>query len=545
MHNPRILILNCYSDNHRSARGTPWIMPQSIAPAVLAGMLDPARVDIRLACEFRNGPFEDLGALQWAELLVLTGLNPAFDRMKQVTAYARTVNPGIVVAMGGPLARMLPNLSRRYFDYVCGDDVEQVVTVVDAVFGPGHAAEIPIPRHDLFPGSRIIGYAEASRNCNFRCSFCAMTAEDREFITYDLDDVRRQIEALGYRQCVMFLDQNFFGGPRAHFKARMALLKELYEQGKFGGWAALVTADFFTNASNLSLARASGCIGFFSGVESFSRAQISAFNKKQNLVLPQEEIIRSCLEAGLVFHYGLIFDLVEQRIDDLLAETDFIVANPRITLPSFLGFAIPLLGTPLFDRRLREGQFLPNVRLRDMDGRSLVCHPEDSLEKAIAFAARMDKGLISKRKLAAHAWQFFRRYRTTLSKWGLVSGLGNAWAMSYPRFGSNGRDGIRPGGDGCRSYLASSEPLGSLYRPRIRIAEAYRGHFEPLYVTDPDGQLHHELIDDAASLLPHSRPATRAEATTIPPYNAIAMLEHAQLPGLSEDRKRACQETTG
>jgi hypothetical protein len=94
MPNPRILILNCYSDNHRSARGTPWIMPQSIAPAMLAGMLDPARVDIRLACEFRSGPFEDLGALQWAELLVLTGLNPAFDRMKQVTAYAQNGQSG-------------------------------------------------------------------------------------------------------------------------------------------------------------------------------------------------------------------------------------------------------------------------------------------------------------------------------------------------------------------------------------------------------------------------------------------------------------------
>lgn len=502
MPHPRILILNCYSDNHRSARGNPWIVPQSIAPAVLAGMLDPARVDIRLACEFRNGPFEDLGALQWADLLVLTGLNPAFDRMKQVTAHARAVNPGIVVAMGGPLARMLPNLSRRYFDYVCGGDVEQMVSVVDTVFGPGHAADVPIPRHDLLPGSRIIGYAEASRNCNFRCGFCAMTAEGRHFMAYDLDHVRRQIEALGYRQCVMFLDQNFFAGPRAYFKARMALLKELFEQQRFGGWAALVTADFFTDADNVSLARESGCIGFFSGVESFSRAQVTAFNKKQNLVLPQEETIRSCLEAGLIFHYGLIFDLVDRRIDELLAETEFIVANPRITLPSFLSFVIPMLGTPLFGSRLRAGLFLPNVRLRDMDGRSLVCHPVDPTEKAIAFAARMDKGLIAKPKLAMHAWRFFRRYRSTLSNWGLLSGLANAWAMSYPRFGSNGRDGIRPGRDGCRSYHAGSEPLGSLYRPRIKIPERYRGYFEPLYVTDPDGKLHDDLIGDAASLLP-------------------------------------------
>lgn len=519
MPKPRILIVNCYSDNHRGARGNPWIVPQSIAPAVLAGMLDPPRVDIRLACEFRDGPFEDFGALQWADLLVLTGLNPAFDRMKQVTAYARAVNPGIAVAMGGPLARMLPNLSRRYFDFVCGDDVEQLVSVVDDVFGPGHAAEAPVPRHDLSPQSSIIGYAEASRNCNFRCSFCAMTAEDRKFMTYDLEHVRRQIEALGYRQCVMFLDQNFFGGPRAYSRARMALLKELFEQGKIGGWAALVTADFFTSAENVSLARESGCIGFFSGVESFSRAQITAFNKKQNLVLPQEETIRSCLEAGLVFHYGLIFDLADQRIDEVLAETEFIVANPRITLPSFLSFAIPMLGTPLFGSRLREGRFLPNVRLRDMDGRSLVCHPLDSIEKAVAFAARMDSGLIAKRKLALHAWRFFRRYRTTLSHWGLLSGLANTWAMSYPRFGSNGRDGIPLGKDGCRSYLASSEPLGSLYRPRIRIPERYRGHFEALCVTDPDGELHDDLLDDAARLL---HPIV-GETAAIPAYNAVAV----------------------
>ena len=518
MAKPRILILNCYSDNHRGARGNPWIVPQSIVPAVLAGMLDPARVEIRLACEFRNGPFEDLRALQWADLLVLSGLNPSFDRMKQVTAHARAVNPGIVVAMGGPLARMLPNLSRRYFDYVCGDDAEQMVSLVDAVFGPGHAAEVPMPRHDLLPASRIIGYVESSRNCNFRCSFCAMTAEDRAFMAYDLDDIRRQIDALGYRQCVMFLDQNFFGGPRSYFAARMALLKELFEQGKFGGWAALVTADFFANADNLVRARESGCIGFFSGVESFSRVQLTAFNKKQNLLQPQEEIIQSCLEAGLVFHYGLIFDLVEQRIDELLAETDFIVANPRITLPSFLGFAIPMLGTPLFGTRLREGLLLPNLRLRDMDGRSLVCRPVDPIEKAIAFAALMDSGLLAKRKVAMHAWRFFRRYRTTLSGWGLLSGLANAWAMSYPRLGSNGRDGIRPGREGCRSYLGGSEALGSLYRPRIRIPERYHGHFEPLCVTDADGELHDDLIDDAASLL---RPS--GGVATIPTYNGVAV----------------------
>ncbi|MEF8721002.1 MAG: hypothetical protein V5B44_26250 [Candidatus Accumulibacter necessarius] len=57
-----------------------------------------------------------------------------------------------------------------------------------------------------------------------------------------------------------------------------------------------------------------------------------------------------------------------------------------LTLPSFLGFAIPLTRPWArhcsASRRLQEGQFLPNVRLRDMDGRSLVCHPEDAIEES-------------------------------------------------------------------------------------------------------------------------------------------------------------------
>ena len=126
MKKPRVLILNCYSDNHRGAAGNARFVPQAMTGAVLAGHMHREKVEVALDCEFHGGPFEDLDKLRRADLLVLTGLNPAFDRMKQVSAYARTVNPGIAVAMGGPLARALPGLSRRYFDHVCTGDVEQI-----------------------------------------------------------------------------------------------------------------------------------------------------------------------------------------------------------------------------------------------------------------------------------------------------------------------------------------------------------------------------------------------------------------------------------
>ena len=497
MHKPKVLIVNCFSDNHRGARGNTLFVPQPMTGVVLAGHMHRDKVEVRVHCEFASGPFEDLTSLRWADLLVLTGLNPAFDRMRHITAYARTVNPKIAVATGGPLARILPRLSRRYFDYVCGDDVEQIQDVLHEVFGAGYAAENPLPRYDLARWMRLVGFAESSRNCNFRCGFCSMTAEDRPFTNIDPDYIRRQVELLGYRPCVMFLDQNFYGGSRANFRARVAVLRQLYAEKKMGGWAALVTADFFNDPENLRLARESGCIGFFCGVESFSREQIAAYRKKQNLILPQEEVISRSLEAGLVFHYGMVFDPSERRVADLLQEIEFIVDNPKITLPSFMSLVIPLLGTPLFNKRLNDGSILPNVKLRDMDGRSVVCHTLDPLEKVVEFAARMDRGLMPKRSLARHARRFYQHYRGKLPGWSMASVLTNYWSMAYPGLGTNGRDRtIKLPAQARRSYLASSEPTGTLYSPMIAIAERYRGHFDPLYVTDHDGELHTDLRDD-------------------------------------------------
>ena len=496
MPKPRVLIINCYSDNQRHASGNAWFAPQSMATGALAGQLHRDKVEIRAACEFLEGPFEDLAALAWADLLVLTGLNPAFDRMKHLAAYARAVRPGIAVAAGGPAVRMLPKLSRRYFDYVCTGDVEEIVEVAQEVFGRELHADLAVPRFDLMRWKGPVGYAESSRNCNFRCSFCSMSAEDRPYTAYDPDDLRRQVHAQGHKQCVMLLDQNFFGGSREHFYTRLAVLRELYETKKMAGWSALVTADFFRNPHHLKLAKQAGCIGFFSGVESFSRAQIDAFKKKQNLILPQVEIIESCLQAGMVFHYGLVIDLFERRIADVEDEFEMILSNPGITLPSFLSLAIPLLGTPMFRERLAQGALLPNLKLRDMDGRSVMTRTLDDHAKVVAWAARMDSGCFSKPGLARHAVSFFQRYRKTLPPWGMVSALSGALGLAWPRLlGTNGRDGFsaRRGG---RSYDASTEPLGSLYRPCVALPAALQHYFEPLKVTDAHGSLSEEVAPD-------------------------------------------------
>jgi hypothetical protein len=495
MKRPRILIVNCYSDNHRHARANKLFAPQTMVTGVLAGQLHPAKVDVRLWCEFKDGPFLRMEDLKWPDMLVISGLNTAFDRMRHLCAYARTLNPNICVVAGGPAVRMLPKLSRRYFDHVCVGDAEELVDVVDSVFGGQHRAEVVTPRFDLMNWSGPLGYAESSKNCNFRCSFCSMTAEGRPFTTHDLPYLERQLRPQAHRRGVMMLDQNFFGGSRAGVAQRLDRLRELHQQGVLKCWSALVTADFFKDEGNLQRFKQAGCIGFFTGVESFDAEQIAKYNKKQNLIAPQLEVIQRTLDAGLVFHYGLVFDLFERSVADVRAEIDILLSESRITLPSFLSLAIPLLGTPLFKMRLNQGALLPRLKLRDMDGRSVMTRTVDPPEVATDFARRMDVGLLPKSKLAVRAASIFWNYSFRLTPIALASALADVVAMAFPRLGSAGRDGFRSSRGG-RSYYAPTEPLGSLYKPSIPIPLQLQGHFEPLYVTDPEGGLAPELIND-------------------------------------------------
>ncbi len=492
---PSILIINCFNDNNVVRRGCRGSVPQQMTTISLAGTLDPQQLDISTHCEFHSGTYTNYQKLAVIDMLVLTGLNTSFDRMKQLTAHAKTMNPSIVVVMGGPVARTIPNHASEFFDEVSGGDVEALVDIVNDVFCGNFAADQRTPRYDLAPWNKLIGYAETSRNCNFRCHFCSMSAENRKHFTYESSVIEQQVECMGKRQAVMFLDQNFFAGPRVHFRERMEVLLRLHRQGKLRAWSALVTSDFFKDPNHVRLAKESGCIGLFSGVESFSREQISAYKKKQNLILPQEEVIMSALDAGVMFHYGLIIDPSLRKLDDIKAELEFVQNNDRITLPSFLSLTIPLLGTPLFEQRLQENLFLPNLRLRDMDGRTLTCKPQDDLAEVVELIRSIDYGYMDRKTLARRQWRFYRRYRKKLSFWGMASAMYSTKIMGFPRLSTEGRED-RWFRRTHRTHVPGTETLGNLYYPAIKMPGRFEKYFEPLQITDDNGQLNESLLSD-------------------------------------------------
>jgi hopanoid C-2 methylase len=507
----RVLIVNCYVDELRLPVARPRKLPQSLAPAFLAGALDPQRCEVRLYSELFSGPLEDEALLSWPDLLVLTGLNTAFDRMRHLTAYVRTKNPRVIVAAGGPAVRALPQLSACTFDYVCTGDVEQLREVVRDAWGGAFTAEEMRPRFELLPPGRI-GYIETSRNCQFRCSFCTLSAERQRYLSSTPAQIRDQVRRQGRKDIVVLLDNNFYGPNRTEFHARLETLRELHREGSLGGWAALVTGDFFT-PENLRLAREAGCMALFSGVEAFDMEWLRSCRKVQNTRVPQVEMIRNCLDAGILFLYGLMLDVTTRPLADLKAELDFIFSTPEISLPSYLALPIPLLGTPYFHECVAAGRLLPNLRLRDMDSTTLALRPVDPLPEVAAFVRDLQAlagyRWRSVRHTAAFAWRYGRRFDLIQS----LSALGNVAGLVTPRLASGALLQSWLSARGPRTHIGGTEPLDALYTPALPVAERFADYFRPTMVTDGAGGLTSEMAElaPASAALRRGEPARPAE----------------------------------
>ena len=508
MRKKRVLIVNCFIDEFRVPIKRKLKFPQPVTPAFLAGVFSPDYCDIKLYNEVYSGPLEDEKLLSFPDMLVLTGLNSSFDRMLHLTAYARTKNKNVIVVAGGPIIRALYHYSTRFFDYCCTGDIEQIADVIEDAFGREYICEKflekgwAVPRYDLTYWMTHFGHAESSRNCCYSCDFCSLTGEKAKYKEYPIDYLRDQLTAMGKRMALAFVDNNFGGTNRQFLLDRFELLQEFKERGYFKRWVAITTNDFFKEDENLELARKSGCVNLFSGVESFDKDALISFKKYQNvrMPLPQVEIIRKCQDAGISFYYGLVFDVSTRPISEFKDELDFIVNNPDISLPCFLTLAIPLVGTPSFHQCLREKRFLPNIKLRDLDGTTLSLKPLGPMDETVQFIQDLQNLKGYRRKILRHSIKFFNRYKNKLSWWPMGQAMLCGPLLTAQKFATTGPETFKSFKNGYRKYertfVGSTEPLDSFYSPAFRVDSRYEKYFKPTMLTDAQGNLSENLYMD-------------------------------------------------
>jgi radical SAM superfamily enzyme YgiQ (UPF0313 family) len=494
----RILIVNCFFDEMRFKVGRNTQIPQAMGPVYLAGAFSSDACEVRLYDEMSSGPLEDEKLLSWPDMLVLTGLNTAFDRMLHLTAYVRTKNEKAIVVAGGPAIRNLPNLSKPYFDYCCLGDIEELQLVIEDAFDKQHASEQIKPRYDLAYWMTQFGYVESSRYCNFKCSFCSLTGEGHGYKKYDLEFIRSQIINLGKRQDpIVFIDNNFYGNDRRFFLDRLELIKELRGDGYIKRWSALVTNDFFYSDENLALVKKAGCIALFSGLESFDCEWLQSVNKLQNTHIEQIEMVRRCIQSGVVFLYGTMLDVTRRRLADLRRELEFIIDHPGITLPSYISIIVPILGTPLFYEHLDAGSILPLTKLRDLESTTLCVKPLDPMDEVTSFIYDIQTLHGYKRKVMQHSWKFYQRYKSDLSKFQMLVALSNAAKLSFQITPSTTvlPRSFRPRNQ-RRTHLSTTEILDRVYQPAFPVKSCYRSYFRPTLLTDANGEITKELAPD-------------------------------------------------
>jgi radical SAM superfamily enzyme YgiQ (UPF0313 family) len=493
----RVLVVNGYFPETREPVRLTHEVPNTLAPVLLAGAFAPERCEIRLYNEVSSGFLEvfEPGLIQWPEMVVLTGLIASFDRLKHLAAYFRTANPRVILVAGGQAIRAFPRYSKQYFDYVCLGDAEQLRDVVREALGAEYVAAEMLPRYDLADWIRGIGYAESSRNCNFRCNFCSLTGEGVRYRKQPVDGLRRQLEALGRRRAVVFVDNQFYGPDRDFFVERMALLRELRAAGKLGRWTAICTNTFLWDEENIALAREAGCMALFIGVESFDEAWLRSVNKTHNNRHSQIELIDRCLRGGILFQYGIVYDPTERRISELERELRLICDSPEIPPPNFIFLAIPFPGTPFFHDRLEQGLILPNTKTRDLEGSTLSMNPLDGAAEVGDFIRRIKYFHGFRKTIAKHQARFLWQYRRSLDATQAALSSSCMLSLFSPSTVSNPRNLFTA--KHPRTHVSTTDRLDCVYTPRLPVDAAYESWFEPTAVTDAAGELSEALIDDA------------------------------------------------
>jgi radical SAM superfamily enzyme YgiQ (UPF0313 family) len=208
---------------------------------------------------------------------------------------------------------------------------------------------IPFPRRDLIRRRHFTkGAVFATRGCPYRCDYCNLKQIYHDsFRTRPIPEVIADIRSMRNLHFV-FWDDNFFGDP----DYAAGLMKELRRLRR--RWAAQVSIDRCADEKMLRLARDSGCVYLFLGLESFSNEGLASVNKSFNDIARYRQTIELihrhniCVQAGIIFG----FDADTKEVFSSTLEACETLGIDGVTA----SLLTPLPGTRLYDEMKQAGR---------------------------------------------------------------------------------------------------------------------------------------------------------------------------------------------
>jgi radical SAM superfamily enzyme YgiQ (UPF0313 family) len=361
--------------------------------------------------------------IAWADYVFISAMVVQRDSVREIVERCKRL--GVKTAAGGPL------FTTEYEQY---NDIDHLILnegeitiprfIEDIKAGcPAHIytsdkwanmEDIPIPLWNLV---NIKKYAsmniQYSRGCPFNCDFCNITTlygrvprtKSKEQLIEELES----IYAIGWRNAVFFVDDNFIGNKK---KLKTEILPAIIEWQIERNYPF----TFYTEASvNLAddeeLMHAmvkSGFTSVFVGIETPNEESLAECSKFQNTNRDLIESIKKIQRAGLEVQGGFIVgfdsdpDTIFEKVISFIQESGIVTA--------MVGLLNAPKGTSLYHRLMNEGRLIKDITGNNTD-LSINFIPKMNYDSLIEGYKSIVSTIYSPRQYYERVMTFLRNHR--------------------------------------------------------------------------------------------------------------------------------------
>jgi radical SAM superfamily enzyme YgiQ (UPF0313 family) len=309
-------------------------------------------------------------ALEWADVVLLTGMLIHAQSMHEVLARARKL--GVRTVVGGPAASSSAALFADADHIFSGEAEERLYTLVEVLErgeGPRllvpkegarpQLGSIPPPRWDLLRKDRYVSMSlQYSRGCPFNCEFCDIIEMfGRTPRTKSSMQVLRELDALrewGWRGSVFFVDDNFIANRKAAGATLPEIARWQDEHGRPFEFYTEASVDLATQPKLIDAMVQAGFTSVFLGIETPSPEALRETQKLQNLRMELNESVERVTRAGLQVYAGFIVGFDADGPGIFEVQRAFIDSLPIAA--AMIGMLTALPRTQLWRRLEKEGR---------------------------------------------------------------------------------------------------------------------------------------------------------------------------------------------
>ena len=330
--------------------------------AVLSGLTDRKKHEVVLFDE----RIEDIPMNLEVDLIVITTFTLTAKRAYTIADNYR--KKGIYVVIGGYHASLIPEEVQEYADTVFVGSAEGNWARFLIELENGHPQkvyeEIKLPDisevvydRSIFKDKRysFVVPVQFGRGCMHQCEFCTIGSVHRgdyahRRVELVIEEIKEIFKTNKRAKVIYFVDDNIF----ANKKKALHLFNEL-KKLKIK-WACQGSIDIAKDEELVKLMSESGCIEMLLGFENINIMNIKKMNKKSNYDFDYENIIRIFKKYKILVHASYVIGYDYDTKDYFQEILDF--SNKHKFFLAGFNPALPIPGTPFYDRLKNEGRLL-------------------------------------------------------------------------------------------------------------------------------------------------------------------------------------------